>query len=69
MPSLASGNMSCTAWASTWAAECRMTLRPSFTAGRDGPDLGVDVGRPAQIPQLAVGVGHHHDRLRLAATG
>ena len=40
-----------------------------FAAGRDGPDLGVDVGRPAQIPQLAVGVGDHHDRLRLAATG
>src|SRR3954470_23129427 len=29
MPSLAPGNNSWTAWASTWAAECRMTLRPS----------------------------------------
>src|SRR3954465_10892569 len=29
MPSFAPGNSSCTAWASTWAAEWRMTLRPS----------------------------------------
>ena len=34
MPSLASGNMSCTAWASTWAAECRMTLRPVVAVWR-----------------------------------
>src|ERR1700754_3397732 len=29
MPSFACGNRSCTAWASTCAVECRMTLRPS----------------------------------------
>ena len=36
MPSLASGNMSCTAWANTWAAEWRMTLRPSSVSAATG---------------------------------
>src|SRR3984885_11257778 len=36
MPSLAAGNRSWTAWASTCAAECRMTLRPSSVSAATG---------------------------------
>ena len=36
MPSLASGKISCTAWANTWAAEWRMTLRPSSVSAATG---------------------------------
>src|SRR5215210_3509673 len=36
MPSLASGRSCCTAWASTWAAECRITLRPSSLSAPTG---------------------------------
>src|SRR5215217_5666680 len=36
MPSLASGNISCTACAKTCAAECRMTLRPSSVSAATG---------------------------------
>ena len=58
MPSLAAGLTSCTAWASTCAAECRSTARPSgesmVTASTTSP-----VGdRQVQVPQLAV---HPHD--------
>ena len=31
--------------------------------GRHRDDLGVGVGHPAQVAQLAVGVAHHHDRV------
>src|SRR3984893_15274902 len=36
MPNLAFGNMSWTAWANTWAVECRMTLRPSSVLAATG---------------------------------
>jgi hypothetical protein len=36
MPSFVPGNSSCTAWASTWAVECRMTARPSALAAATG---------------------------------
>src|SRR6478672_10460472 len=36
MPSFASGNRFCTACASTWAQECRMTLRPSSVSAATG---------------------------------
>src|SRR3954468_23252366 len=36
MPSVVPGNSSCTAWASTWAVECRMTARPSALAAGTG---------------------------------
>src|SRR3954470_6125967 len=36
MPSRVPGNRSCTAWASTCAAECRMTERPSGLAAMTG---------------------------------
>ena len=53
MPSLASGKMSCTAWASTCAVEWRSTLSPSGESIGDRLDLGV--GRRAPSPGRAAG--------------
>ena len=54
MPSRAFGLISCTAWASTCAAECRSTARPSgssmVTASTTAPSASGEV----QVAQLAV---------------
>ncbi len=64
MPSLASGNMSCTAWASTCAAECRMTLRPSSVSAATGVTSTSASGaqdrsrsRPSASRTTTIGVG------------
>ena len=63
MPSLASGCSCCTAWASTCAAECRITLRPSSVSARDRLDVDVGVRGPGEVAQRAVGVADDDDGL------
>ena len=60
MPSLASGRSCCTAWAMTWAVECRRTLRPSGESMVTPSTVGVLGQRLVQVLQLAVDAGHNN---------
>ena len=63
MPNLACGNRSWTAWAKHVRGRMPDDAATLVGVGRHRDDLGVGVGHPTQVAQLAVGVAHHHDRV------